>query len=196
MTIAERRARAVADAIDRIRGIEGREGVSRASLEQVREELLRLAAQTELFPVADFPLAPDGGNRIYRLSEDPDNRFGLYISAGRPKKETPPHNHTTWAVIVGLRGKEHNRFYERTDDGSDLERGAVRVVREETVELGTGVCLMPEDIHSIHLEGEPPTLMFHMYGVGLENLPHRVYFDRSDGRIKHFDVSPNVYDPQ
>ncbi len=192
-TRPERRAQAVAETVGRIRGIEAEEGVSPESLAHVREALLALAARGELFPPKDFPLGPGGADRIYRLSEDPDRRFGLYMSAAAPGKETPPHNHTTWAVIVGLRGKEHNRFYERVDDGSEPGKGEVRQVGTVTVEPGSGVCLMPDDIHSIHLEGTPPTLNFHMYGVGLENLPDRIYFDRADGTVKHFSVVPRIY---
>ena len=38
--------------------------------------------------------------------------------SSRGHVETPPHNHTTWAVVVGHAGNELNRFYARTDDGS------------------------------------------------------------------------------
>lgn len=192
--LARDRNDAVAHTIDAIRRIEAEDGATRPALERVRGELLRLAQRAELFPPESFPLEPDTKSRIFRLSEDADNRFGLYMSVGRPGKETPPHNHTTWAVIAGLRGKEHNRLYRRVDNGSVPGRGEVRHVGTEIAEPGTGVCLMPDDIHSIHLEGDPPTLMFHMYGVGLGNLPDRIYFDRKNGEVRHFDVTPDIAD--
>ena len=189
---ARDRSEAVAQTVDAIRRIEAEDGMTRPALERVRGELLRLAERVELFPAEYFPLEPGARSRIYRLSEDADNRFALYMSAGRPGKETPPHNHTTWAVIAGLRGKEHNRLYRRVDDGSVPGRGEVRHVETVIVERGAGICLMPDDIHSIHLEGDPPTLMFHMYGIGLGNLPDRVYFDRISGAVRHFDVTPDI----
>ena len=192
--LADDRNEAVSHAIEAIRRIEAEDGVTRPALERIRGELVRLAERAELFPADSFPLEPDVRSRIYRLSEDADNRFALYMSAGVAGKDTPPHDHTTWAVIAGLRGKEHNRLYRRVDDGSNPGRGEVRHVDTVIVERGSGVCLMPDDIHSIHLEGDPPTLMFHMYGMGLGNLPDRIYFDRNSGEVKHFDVTPDIVD--
>ena len=192
--LADDRNEAVSHAIDAIRRIEAEDGVTRPALERIRGALLQLADRAELFPVESFPLEPGTKSRIYRLTEDRDNRFALYMSAGIAGKDTPPHDHTTWAVIVGLRGKEHNRLYRRVDDGSVPGRGEVRHVDTVTVEHGAGICLMPDDIHSIHLEGEPPTLMFHMYGLGLGNLPGRVYFDQESGEVRHFDVTPDIVD--
>ena len=191
-SVAERRAAAVAATVDNVRRIEAEMGVNREALERIKQELIALSRHTKLFPAQDFPLGHDGGNMIYRLSEDPDHRFALYMSTGKTGKETPPHDHTTWAVIVGLKGKEHNRFYERVDDGSVPGRGEVRVKDRFTVELGTGVTLMPDDIHSIHLEGEPPTLMFHMYGLALDHLHERVAYDVEAGTYAHFPASDNI----
>ena len=57
---------------------------------------------------------------------DPDHRFALYMSVGKTGKETPPHDHTTWACIGGIKGKEHNKLYDRVDDGKTPFRGEVR----------------------------------------------------------------------
>ena len=54
--------------------------------------------------------------KAYRLAEDADHRFALYAAAGAPGRQAPPHNHTTWAVIAGVYGEEHNVFYRRTDN--------------------------------------------------------------------------------
>ena len=188
-SLAERRRQEVAAAIEDVRAIETREGVNRAALEKVKARLIALATSESLFPPDDFPLRPDGGNRIYLLQEDPDGRFALYMSVGKTGKETPPHNHTTWAVIAGVKGKEHNRLYQRTDDGSVPGKGNVKAVREVTVEHGSGIALMPEDIHSIHLEGEPPTLQLHLYGLGLDRLHERIAFDTAEGTCQHFPAS-------
>lgn len=190
--VAESRAAAVARHVARIRQLERDEGVNRETLSKIRAELVALAADPELFPPEDFPLGPDGENMIYRLSEDEGGRFALYMSTGSTGKETPPHDHTTWAVIVGVRGLEHNRLYRRTDDASRPGFGTVEAVQEVTVEHGTGVCLMPEDIHSIHLEGAPPTLHLHMYGLGIDRLDRRVAYNQEDGTYRHFPASDNI----
>ena len=81
---------------------------------------------------------------------------------------TPAHNHKpSWAVIVGVSGEELNRFYDRADAG-------VRQKGEHVVKQGTGVAFMPEDLHSIHIDGA--LLNFHMYGLALEQLAHREYY--------------------
>ena len=98
--------------------------VNREALEAIKGLLLDLAGRRELFPPGDFPVTEeDGTGVIYRLTEDADHRFALYASTGAPGKSVPPHNHTTWAVIVGVHGDEHNVFYERIDDGSVPGRG-------------------------------------------------------------------------
>ncbi len=46
------------------------------------------------------------------------------------------------------------------------------------VRQGTGVAFMPEDLHSIHIEA--PLLNFHMYGLALEELHRREYYDAKE----------------
>jgi predicted metal-dependent enzyme (double-stranded beta helix superfamily) len=179
------RAAAVDDAVARIRGIEGAQGVTRPALEAIRDELMRLAQQERLFPSAEFPPPPDGekGSRRYLLHEDPGNRFALYLNALNPGNETRPHDHTTWAVVVAVDGQELNRVYERLDDGADPERCSIRLREEVMVEPGRGICLMPDDIHSIHTTGTVPTRHLHMYGLALERLDDRKAFDMESGRV-------------
>lgn len=175
MDRTEERRRAVDAAVADVRAIEAREGVTRASLERIRARLAALAERTDLFTLEDFQPPRPGEARnscLYRLSEDPDHRFALYVNAASGRYGTPAHNHTTWAVIVGVLGDELNRFYERTPEGGVRETGR-HVVRQ-----GTGVAFMPEDLHSIHIEG--PLLNFHMYGVALEQLAHRQYYKAAE----------------
>ena len=56
-------------------------GMDRERLLQVESELKLLAARRELFPVGEFPPTLGG---MYRLSEDPDHRYALYIVAPAP----------------------------------------------------------------------------------------------------------------
>lgn len=184
-----RRASAVAEAIEDIRRIEAEAGVNRDALEQIKQRLLTLAADRELFPAEDFPMPAEGNDRAYLLQEDPDGRFALYMSVGRTGIETPPHNHTTWAVIAGVQGQEHNLFFERVDDGAEPGRGQVRLRGEETVIPGTGVAMMPDDIHAIRRDGAPPTLHLHLYGLALDRLHERIAFDTKAGTYRHFPAN-------
>jgi predicted metal-dependent enzyme (double-stranded beta helix superfamily) len=183
--VSAARAAAVASTIDRIRAIEAEHGVTRPALEKIRAELLKLASQEHLFPSANFPPPPNGekGSNRYLLQEDPGNRFALYMNALNPGNSTKPHDHTTWAVVVAVDGQELNKVYERTDDGADPERCALRIREEIMVEPGRGICLMPEDIHSIHTTGDRPTRHLHMYGLALEKLDNRRGYDMETGTV-------------
>lgn len=179
------RAAAVAATIDRIRAIERAQGVTRASLDAIKAEMMRLAAQEHLFPSAAYPPPPAGetGANRYLLQEDPDDRFALYLNALNPGNETKPHDHTTWAVVVAVEGQELNKVYRRTDNGADPDKCSLVVDHEIMVEPGRGIALMPEDIHSIHTTGGVPTRHLHMYGLALEVLDGRRGFDPETGGI-------------
>lgn len=172
------RTDAVTAAMDHIRSIETEHGVTRPAVEAIRDRLVELSSQRELFPATDFP-APaadaDQSSFMYRLAQDDDDRFALYAQSSRGDVTTPVHNHTTWAVVVGHAGQELNRFFERSDDG-------VTQVHEHMVEAGTGVAMLPDDLHSIHITG--PALNFHCYGLALERLDRREYYSESDDTWK------------
>jgi predicted metal-dependent enzyme (double-stranded beta helix superfamily) len=176
MDVTAARTAAVAATVERIRAIEAREGVTRAALDAIMAELQTLAAEEHLFPSAEFPPPPAGekGSRRYLLQEDAGGRFALYLNALNPGNETKPHDHTTWAVVVAVDGEELNRVYAKRDGGLDL-------VREVVVKPGTGIALMPEDIHSIHTQGDRPTRHLHMYGLALEKLANRMAYDPATG---------------
>jgi predicted metal-dependent enzyme (double-stranded beta helix superfamily) len=174
--------RAVAD----VRAIERTDGVSRASLEKIKQRLIRLAARQDLFTASEFPPPQPGGKRnscLYRVSEDPDHRFALYVNSSFGNYGTPAHNHTTWAVIVGVTGEELNRFYDRRD-GMPVEKA------QHVVKQGTGVCFMPEDLHSIHIAA--PLINFHMYGLALEQLDHREYYKAEERAWKVFPPHSDI----
>lgn len=176
MDVSAARTAAVAATVKRIRAIEAREGVTRAALDAIMAELQALAAQEHLFPSAEFQPPPAGekGARRYLLQEDEGGRFALYLNALNPGNETKPHDHTTWAVVVAVDGEELNKVYAKRDGGLDL-------VREVVVKPGTGIALMPEDIHSIHTRGDRPTRHLHMYGLALEKLDKRMAYDPETG---------------
>ncbi|HZB93186.1 MAG TPA: rhodanese-like domain-containing protein, partial [Stellaceae bacterium] len=170
--------------------------VTRATLDAIKPVLIELAARRALFPPEHFPFAPDGRPRVYRLAEDGDGRFALYASAGCPGKAQPPHNHTTWAVIAGVFGDEHNVFYERVDDREQPGFGRLGETGELTVTRGTACALLPDDFHTIEVTGGAPSLHLHLYGMSLENLPERIYFAGAEGgAFALFGAPPDIRAP-
>src|SRR4051812_16223353 len=181
------RQKEIEAAVADVRAIEERDGVTRDSLEKIKQRLIRLAARTDLFPASDFPPPQPGGKRnscLYRVSEDGDHRFALYVNSSFGSYGTPAHNHKpSWAVIVGVSGEELNRFYDRAED-------CVRQKGEHLVKQGSGVCFMPEDLHSIHIQA--PLVNFHMYGLALEELHHREYYKAEERAWKVFPPHSDI----
>ena len=180
------RKREVEAAVADVRRIEKEQGVTRASLDKIKQRLMRLAVRQDLFTASDYPPPAPGGKRnscLYRVAEDPDHRFALYVNSSDGNYGTPAHNHTTWAVIVGVSGEELNRFYDRAQDGV-REKGTA-VVRQ-----GTGVAFMPDDLHSIHIQA--PLINFHMYGLALEELHHREYYKVEERAWKVFPPHSDI----
>jgi predicted metal-dependent enzyme (double-stranded beta helix superfamily) len=188
MGIPEERKAAVLALRGRVGQIEAERGVTRETLSEIRAEMMKLAAHPEFFPLEEFPSIetdPDLSRENFRylLHSDPDQRFTLYLNSFRPGVATDPHDHTTWAVLVAIEGEELNKIYERTDDQSDPDKAVLSVKEEVIVKPGTGVCLLPEDIHSVHITGTRPTRHLHMYGLALEALKDRKGFDLASNRI-------------
>ena len=151
--------------------------------------MLKLAADESLFPAVEFPPLPEGqkGSKRYLLQEDPDGRFAIYMLALNPGNSTKPHDHTTWAVVTAVEGQELNRVYRRTDGGGTEGSASLELVREVMVEPGTGIALMPEDIHSIHTEGTRSTRHLHCYGLALEKLDDRLGYDLEKGTVQPYN---------
>ncbi|MDP7538977.1 MAG: cysteine dioxygenase family protein [Alphaproteobacteria bacterium] len=187
---------AVQACIDNAKAILARDGVNRDSLAAVKAHLLLLAAHDDLFAAWNFQILEDHAgahSTIYRLAEDDDHSFAMFAVAQRKGNMAPPHDHTTWAMIAGVEGVEVNRFYERLDDGSVSGRAQIRETCEEAVEKGTGVALMPDDIHSIHCLCDEPTLALHFYGRSIAHLPERKKFNMANGTYSHFHGQPNIH---
>jgi predicted metal-dependent enzyme (double-stranded beta helix superfamily) len=180
------RKREIERAVAEVRAIERAGGVTRETLEKIKQRLMRLAARQDLFTARDYPPPEPGAKRnscLYRVAQDPDHRFALYVNSSDGNYGTPAHNHTTWAVIVGVSGEELNRFYERAD-------GGVREKGNAVVKQGTGVAFMPEDLHSIHISA--PLINFHMYGLALEQLNHREYYKADERAWKVFPPHTDI----
>ena len=195
MTIIEQRNQAVAETVDRVRLIEQQNGVNYEALGNIRNELIELTQDKELFPRSSFPITDDGGSAVYRISEDSDHRYALYASVGAAGKSVPPHNHTTWAVIVGVYGDELNRFYERTDDASKEGYAELEETGSFVVRHGNGVVFLPDDIHAISTDDSESTVHLHMYGLALDHLHERLVFDQVGKTVNTMSIRADIQTP-
>ena len=76
-----------------------------------------------------------------------------------------------------------NRFYDRAPDG-------VRQKGQQVVKQGSGVAFLPDDLHSIHIGA--PLVNFHMYGLALDHLPGRQYFDEKERAWRIFPPHSDI----
>ena len=176
-----RRHGAVQATLEEIRRLRDALGPSDELLEAVGPVLTGLALREDLFDADTFAVDDGAFMTIYELSVDPDGRLGLYASAGMPGKQQPPHDHRTWSVIAGVRGAEHNQYFERTDDGRDPQQGRLEPRGERTLRRGDANGMMGDAFHTIRVLDEGPALHLHLYGYPLDRLAGRIYFDSPDG---------------
>ena len=180
-----RRHEAVQSALDEVRRLRDTLGPSEELLEAVGPVLTGLALREELFDTDAFAVDAGALMTIYELSVDIDGRLGLYASAGMPGKQQPPHDHRTWSVIAGVRGAEHNQYFERTDDGRDPEQGRLEPIGERTLRRGDANGMMGDSFHTIRVLDEGPAMHLHLYGYPLDRLAGRIYFDGVEGGVEH-----------
>lgn len=193
-TITVERTAAVSETFARVRKIVGEAGANRESLERVRAELITLAQQRGLFPDSHFPPPGDSEEAtLYRVTEDADGSYALYVYRPKPGKETPPHNHTTWAVVAGIEGEEPTRFYERIGQGATA---TLKLQREFAVGPGQAAAYLPDDFHSIHIRGERAICHLHLYGRRLEDLLERESYDAAAERFVKSYAKPEVLEPR
>jgi len=151
-----------------------------AQLDAAAALLRGLAGRAELFAAEAFPVHPERPGTIYRLAEDTDGAYALYLSLGEVGKAQPPHDHTTWAIIAGVRGDERNEVYARAAT-ADPARDTLTHVRRVDVGPGGAIVLQPHDVHTIELIGDQPGAHLHFYGLALDRLADRVVFESKEG---------------
>jgi len=104
------------------------------------------------------------GFGVHLLHEEADHSLAVILVNWLPGKGTPPHDHGTWAVVVGIEGVEHNVRYKRLDDRTNPNYAELAVKQDLNAGEGDLVCVKTAGIHKVTNETERMTLSLHTYG--------------------------------
>lgn len=182
------RSQTVTESMSRIENIINFQGVNRASLEKVTQELITLAAHKAFWICPEFsePKAPE--LTAFYLIHNAESGFALYLNIMRPGEYTPVHNHTTWASIASVEGVETNFLYKQVDDCAQAGYSKLEQVGMMAVGPGMGVGLLPNDIHSVGYFGDTVVRHLHLYGRDVKQLTERLMFDLETHVYQHMPL--------
>jgi predicted metal-dependent enzyme (double-stranded beta helix superfamily) len=141
-----------------------------------------------------FPLPTEAGDALccYELQSEGAAGLTLYLNSIRGGVDSAVHDHGTWAVIVAIEGRERNRLYRRTDDGSDADRVALELEREVVVRKGQPLVLAKGIFHSIHTVANEPTLQLHVYGQAIDRISGRHVAELETGKLAHLPSEASI----
>ena len=152
-------------------------------LEALTPLMQRLAATPEVLTAEQMVSTSAERATRHTLHEAADHTLALWAVVWPTGYSTLPHNHHTWAIVVGLRGAETNTFWER--DTAGCPPGQARMRQTGVVRMGPGdlVKMRGMDIHSVANPDAEPSVSIHFYGQNPDTLP-REQFDPATGEIR------------
>ncbi len=170
------RAHTLPHFVQELREIAAGTGDAREITRRVRP-LVRALAAAPIW-LAPTHAVPDErqGFGIHVLHEEPNHSLLVFAAAWLPHRGVAPHDHGTWAVVAGVRGRERNTIWKRLDDRSRPGRAKLRKVGETIVGPGDVLMMLPDTIHSVANDTDDVTVSLHVYGFNL-NLTRRSQFD-------------------
>jgi predicted metal-dependent enzyme (double-stranded beta helix superfamily) len=127
------------------------------------------------------------GFSVHLLHEEPNHDLAVFLLSWLPNRGTTPHNHKTWAVVVGIEGQEQEVNYERLDDGSKPGFADLTRTGEHVMTAGDIARCYPEHIHSVWNVGKGVSMSLHTYGRHI-NYTGRSEFDLEQKREKPYVV--------
>lgn len=155
---------------------------------QLRPFAVRLAASDDLRARCTKECDEAQGFGFQLLHEEPDHDLAIALLNWLPQRGTPPHDHGTWGVVVGVEGDELNVFYKRVDDGSRPGFAQLKRLSEKIFSPGEVIAITPDIIHSVHNPGDVTSVSLHIYGRHI-NHTNRSKFDTERRTVEPFVVT-------
>lgn len=134
-------------------------------LVKVRELAGRTAANKHAW-LKDYMYEADTeqGFGVHVLHEEPDHTLAIFAVSWLPNRGTTPHDHGTWAVVVGIDGPERNEFWKRSDDRSRPGFADLKKVGRKVFGADDVLAMPAGTIHSVWNETDRVTVSLHIYG--------------------------------
>ena len=126
------------------------------------------------------------GFRAHLLHEEPNHDLAVFLFSWLPGRGTTPHDHKTWAVVVGIEGQEQEIGYARLDDGARPGHAELKRAEERVMTAGEASRCYPDDIHTVRNVGASISMSLHTYGR------HINYTGRSEFNLEKMQVKPYV----
>ena len=155
---------ALRDFVAELRGIALQTSDEREILARVKPLAIELAASKSWLSPRHYEGIEAQGNGVYVLHEEADHTLAVVAVCWLPQRETPPHNHGTWAIVAGVDGPERNVFWKRIDDGARPGYAELEHAGEKIVGPGDALAMPSGTIHSVANDTDAVTLTLHVYG--------------------------------
>src|SRR3990167_935565 len=135
-----------------------------------------------------FQVDEEQGFGSHLIAENEDHTLAVIITSWPHGRETPPHDHDTWAVIGCVKGTESNIFWNRHDDKSDPDFASISRGKIVNCKPGDIVTMRTDDIHSvINPMPDNVSVSLHIYGKHF-NHTNRKKFDPEKKTVQPFIV--------
>ncbi len=116
-----------------------------------------------------FKPDPETGFSAFLLHEEEDHTLAVLAISWVPGRGVDPHDHGTWAVVVGVDGEERNTRFKRLDDRTDPKYAELEVKDEMVAGPGDLVLIKNGGIHAVTNDSDKVTLSLHTYGKHINN---------------------------
>jgi len=127
------------------------------------------------------------GFSAFLLHEENDHSLAVLAVSWIPGMGIGPHDHGTWAVVVGVEGLERNIRYKRLDDRKNPDYAELEIKDESIAGPGDLVCVKKGGIHAVRNDSDKITISLHTYGTHI-NYTIRSQFDVEARTAKEFKI--------
>jgi len=177
----------IAQYVDDLRRITAETASENDIFEQVGPLARRLANEDSWIEDRFYEPDEETGFSAFLLHEEEDHSLAILAVSWTPGMGVGPHDHGTWAVVVGVDGIERNIRYQRLDDRNNPDYAELEIKDESMAGPGDLVCIRKGGIHSVHNDSDKVTLSLHTYGTHI-NYTIRSQFDVDARTAKEFKV--------